>query len=76
MPPVRCVLGMSSRVKRLGSGIDNVPSSSAEIKNKWVCTSTPHRGFNACTEKKLSLYSCKLKIVTNLVQIQICVPEK
>jgi hypothetical protein len=42
-PPIKWVLG----VKRQGREPDHSPPTSAEVKKKWICTSTPSYVFMA-----------------------------
>jgi hypothetical protein len=45
-PPIEWVLRtLSPGVKRLGREADHSPPTSAEVKNMWICTSTPPWAF-------------------------------
>jgi hypothetical protein len=47
-PPIKLIPGaLSPRVKRSGREADHVPPTSAEVKNTWICTSTPPYAFTA-----------------------------
>jgi len=39
-PPIQCVAGILTGVKRLEHEADNLPQTSAEVKNSRNCTST------------------------------------
>jgi hypothetical protein len=60
-PPIEWVPGaLSLGVKRPGREADHSPSSSAEVKNAWIYTSTPQYAFVALysveTQGQLYLY--------------------
>jgi hypothetical protein len=43
-------------VKWLGHGAHRLPPSSALVKNRWSCTSTPLYAFMACIGKSLPIH--------------------
>ena len=47
--------GSSSRSKRLGSEVNHLPLSSAEIKNWWSYTSTPHIRLHDLDRRKFTV---------------------
>ena len=47
--------GLSSVVKWPGCGANHLPSSSTEVKNDWICNSSPPYAFVTCTATILPL---------------------
>jgi hypothetical protein len=47
-PPIHWVTGeLSTGIKRPGREADHSPPTSADVKNTWICTSTPPYVFVA-----------------------------
>jgi hypothetical protein len=49
-PPIQRVSGaLSSAAKQPRRETDHPPTSSAEVENAWICTSSPHTALTALT---------------------------
>jgi hypothetical protein len=73
-PPIQWVPGdLSLGVKRSGREVHHSPTSSAEFKNAWSCTSAPQYAFMAwCTVKAQGqLYLSPLLLPCNVIRQRV-----